>query len=347
MDSALARRTTIAVSIDGADVSDDINKYLLQMTYTDNEEDYADDLQISLDDRERIWLDNWLDNPDGTKGADISAVIIQRNFNSDGNDSVLPCGAFEIDTVDGSGPPSGVSIRATSLPHTSTLRTATHTKAWEKIKLSGIAGEIASNNGMTLMYESSYDPLYDRKEQVDLSDIAFLQGLCYNAGISLKASGGIIVLFDAAEYEQKPTVTEIRRGAGNVLGWRLGTKANDAKYGSSRVTYTDPQTGQTHNYTFTPPGASGAGQVLRINERVRSRAEARDLAKRRLRQKNKSEYKAEFSLVGDTRLVAGVTVELVGWGMFNGKYIIETAAHTVTGSGYTLTVTLRRVLEGY
>ena len=68
---------------------------------------------------------------------------------------------------------------------------------------------------------------------------------------------------------------------------------------------------------------------------------------KRLRQKNKAEYSAEFTLVGDTRLVAGVTVQVAGWGMFDGKYIIESATHSVTASGYTLQVKLRRVLEGY
>ena len=54
--------------------------------------------------------------------------------------------------------------------------------------------------------------------------------------------------------------------------------------------------------------------------------------------------KAEFTLVGDLTLVAGVTVSVVGWGMFDDKYIVETATHSVTGSGYTLQVKLRKVL---
>jgi hypothetical protein len=67
---------------------------------------------------------------------------------------------------------------------------------------------------------------------------------------------------------------------------------------------------------------------------------------KRLRQKNKAEFSADFTLVGDCRLVAGVTVEVGGWGVFDGKYIIETATHNFTG-GYTVGVKLRRVLEGY
>ena len=346
-DSTLARRTEIAVTLDGVDISEDMNKYLLQMTYTDHEEDKTDDLQISLDDREGIWLTNWLDNENGTKGAEISAVIIQKNWNSDGVDRVLDCGVFNIDSVDGSGPPCAASIKATSLPFTAAARTATHTKAWENIKLSAIAEEIAGKNGMTLMFESSFDPMYDRREQVEISDIVFLQGLCHDAGISLKATSGFIVLFDAADYEQKPAITTIERGVSDVKSFRLGTGTNDTQYARCRVSYTDPITGKTYEHTYKPRNSDPEGQTLEINEKVKGKEEARQLAMKRLRQKNKNEFQAEFTLVGDVRLVAGVTVEVIGWGMFDGKYIIETATHSVTASGYTLQLKLRRVLEGY
>lgn len=100
-----ARRTVIRLTFEGVDISADINRNLLSMTYTDNEEDKTDDLQLSLDDREGVWLGNWLNTPSASKGAEISAVIVQKNWESDGKDRVLDCGVFEIDTVDGSGHP--------------------------------------------------------------------------------------------------------------------------------------------------------------------------------------------------------------------------------------------------
>ena len=138
---SLARRTEIAVTMDGTDISADINKYLLQLTYTDNEAGKTDDLQISLDDREGVWLTDWLDNDD--KGVEISARIIQKDW---GNDGVLDCGSFKIDGMDGAGPPQTASIKATSLPFISVARTATHTKAWENITLMNLvrAGTVSS-----------------------------------------------------------------------------------------------------------------------------------------------------------------------------------------------------------
>ena len=48
--------TDIAVAFDGVDISDDVSRYMLSMTYTDNEEDEADDLQLKLQDRDGLWL---------------------------------------------------------------------------------------------------------------------------------------------------------------------------------------------------------------------------------------------------------------------------------------------------
>ena len=147
-----ARRAVIRLTFSGVDISADINKHLLSLTYTDNEEDKTDDLQLSLDDKEGVWLGSWLNTPTASKGAEISAVIVQKNWESDGKDRVLDCGVFAVDTVDGSGPPAKATIKAGSIPYASTIRTQKKTKAWEKYTLSGIAKEIAGANGFTRIF---------------------------------------------------------------------------------------------------------------------------------------------------------------------------------------------------
>ena len=288
-----ARRTAVRLTFAGVDISTDINKHLLSLTYTDNEEDKTDDLQLSLDDREGVWLGNWLNTPGASKGVEISAVIVQKNWESNGKDRVLDCGVFEIDTVDGSGPPAKATIKAGSIPYKSTVRTQKKTKAWENYTLSSIAKEIAGKNGLTCM------------------------------------------------------VRVIKRGTADVSSWSFSTSLHDASYSKCHVSYTDPTTGKTIEYTYTPRNADKDGQVLEVNEKVSNREEARQLAMKRLLQKNKGEFKASFKLTGDARLVAGITVQVSGYGAFDGKYIIETATHSVSKSGYKTDLTLRRVLEGY
>jgi phage protein D len=56
-----ARRATAQVSFNGVDVTSDIKPYLKSLSYTDSEDGEADDLQLTLQDREGIWLAKWLD----------------------------------------------------------------------------------------------------------------------------------------------------------------------------------------------------------------------------------------------------------------------------------------------
>ena len=147
------------------------------------------------------------------KGLSIQAAIVRKNWNSDGSDKVLDCGQFELDSVDANGPPAVITIKGTSLPFRSRIRQTQKNKAWEAYNLSKIAAEMASLNGMTCMFESANDPYYARVEQISMSDIAFLSKLCHDAGISLKVTNKIMVLFDQAAYEAKPEVVTITRGA--------------------------------------------------------------------------------------------------------------------------------------
>lgn len=196
----MARRASFEVSFDGIDITGSMRPYFLSMTYTDNEEDETDDLQIKLQDREGLWMCKWLNDAvqaaastavasggggaktykvtaksglnvrsgpgtnhsklgalsygaevqasgisggwasidyggkgayvsanylaevggssqePATTGLKIAAVIARQNWRGDGKDDILDCGMFELDSIDASGPPATVIIKATSLP---------------------------------------------------------------------------------------------------------------------------------------------------------------------------------------------------------------------------------------
>lgn len=283
------------------------------------------------------------------KGADpklVSAVLVQKNWNDTGKDVTLDMGTFEIDSVDMSGPPDKVTVKSTSIPYTSTIRIEKKSKAWENYSLQGIGQEIAGKNGMKLMYEAADNPTYKRKEQVQTSDIKFLQGLCHAAGMALKVTTMTIVIYDAAEYDNKPAIKTFKKGSSDVISYKMGTSLTDTAYTSCHVSYTDPDSKETIEYTYTPDSNTGTGQTLEINEKVRSTAEAKQLAKKRLREKNTQEYTASLKVVGDVSLVAGVTVKLQGWQQFDRKYKVTQAKHSLL-NGYTVDLSLKQVLEGY
>ena len=476
-DKHLARRAETQVVLNGVDISVYVNKDWLSFTYTDNEEDEADDLQIKVCDRDGKWLRKWLNSiieggalggsvistaPEGStktstssgsgsstsggtdkpryrvtastgvnirkgagekykvigklpygtivevhgfysswakitysgktgyikgtnlksvggggsssssgsssstksssskksgstantqvqtgKGLKISAVIVLRNGNNDGKDAVLDCGQFELDSIDAQGPPATVTIKATSLSFSNTVRQTLKSKSWENITLSEIAGQIARQNGMGVLFESEFNPRYSRVEQYQTSDIAFLQKLCHNAGCSLKATNNILVVFDQAAYEGKKAVRKIKFGEeGGYTKYKLSTGTNNC-YTSCRVYYTTTSgavisaTEYAENYNEN----SDNQQCLQVCQRVSSKAEAQELAHKLLRLHNKFEITGTFTFPGNPRLAAGNTVELCDFGFGDGKYIVKTAKHSISSSGYTTQVILRKCLE--
>ncbi len=276
----------------------------------------------------------------------VTAVFTQMNWRDTGENLTLDIGTFEIDSVVFSGPPDKMTVKSTSIPYSSTLRMEKKSKAWEKYTLKGIGEEIAKKNGLQLMYEAPDNPSYERKEQVQISDIKFLQMLCHAEGMALKVTALTIIIYDTAEYDKKPAIMTFEKGNSDILNYRMETNLTDTAYTSCHVSYSDPKSKKMIEYTFTPDANSGTGQILEVNEKVTNMAEAIRLAKKRLREKNQNEYQVKLTVIGDVTLVAGVTINLKGFQQFDRKYRVVQAKHNLL-NGYTVDLLLKQVLEGY
>ena len=351
-DRNMARRAEVGVSFSGVDITEAMKPYFLSLTYTDQEEDETDELQIKLQDAEGIWMKDWLTeivNAAAAKtsgGVAIQAVIARLNWEGDGKDDLLDTGSFEPYSVVCESPPSTVTIRATSLPFSAAIRQTLKSRAWEEYDLRGIASELAAANGMTCMFLASQNPFYSRKEQYQVSDIGFLQQLCHDAGCSLKATDKMLVIFEQADYEAKPPIITIKRGGGLYTKYKLSMGAPDAQYSSCRVYYNDPATGKCIEGTAVSEDydSSKDKQQLVLCRKVGSIGEAKELAAKNLRLHNKFSRTAQFTLIGDTRILAGLNMLLEDFGGWDGKYLITQAKHSVNSSGgYTVTVNARQV----
>lgn len=340
MSNGYARRVGLLVKYQKADISEEISKFLVGFTYTDESSDKADELTITLEDKEGLWHGEWLPQ----KGDKIHASFYVLNWMGKENKQMLPCGTFTLDEYSLSGPPDQVTLKGQSVPITSSIKTP-KTRAWKNVKLSQIAMDMAANSGLKVLFECPSDPSYDHVDQVKENDVSFLCKLCKKAGISLKVTDSQLVLFDEATYEAKAADLVLIRGTSNILDWNFEGTTNDTAYGSCRVRYKDPKTGKTIEHHYKPRNSNG-GPVLEINEMVRNKEEARQLAMKRLRTKNKTENKASLSIMGDIRFLAGVTVIVKGFRRFDGKYIIQKASHKVT-DGYVTDLELTKCLEGY
>lgn len=347
-----ARRILTIIKYNNKDISADISKYLKSISYTDNLSGEADDLQITLEDKVGLWQSTWMPE----KGALLDVMLQQKYWQTL---SALPqslrLGLFEIDEITSSGYPSEVQIKAVSVPDNNTLRGTERSRSWEKAKLQVIANDIASAAGMSLFWDTEENPVLDRAEQTEQSDLSFLYAICKDKGLALKISDKKIIIFDEAKYEaEKAKITIVKPGTVYKkesgmkylfvgTGYSLRTKIRDI-YAACRVSYQQGSSKSNIEATYTAAGKKG--KTLQVNEQVESVAEALNLAKKRLREKNKDEVTGSLNMLGNFVLLSGVTVNLLGFGAFDDKYLITRASHDI-GSGYTTNIDVRRCLNGY
>ncbi|OIB04831.1 hypothetical protein AK95_14535 [Paenibacillus sp. LC231] len=359
------RRASLLLKYNGKEMGTEyLDKYLIDFTYEDAPSGDQDSFSVTLDDRDANWQGTWKPN----FGDKLIAEITVINWDKPGEKAKLPCGSFGVDSIDIAGPPDTVTINAVALPiDGASSDQEVRTKAWEKAKLKTIAQDIASRAKLKLLYSASSNPTYERLDQTDQTDFSFLVQKAKDEGIAVKISGGKLVLFDEEEFEKKPAVLDIVKGKGNIISYSFSDSSTTTAYGSCVVTYRPPAPAKkakkkgkgtaltvaaapktssskviTGKYNLTK--AQGL-PVLRINERVENVAEANRLAKNKLREHNKQAGLGTFELDGDIRLASGITINIKGFGRFDGKYIIVSATHRIgSNAAYTTDIQIRKVL---
>ncbi|WP_044736658.1 phage late control D family protein [Geobacillus kaustophilus] len=338
---ANARRAYISLKYNNQKLDTYIHPFLKEWTITDNLSGAADDLEVLLEDTQKLWRGSWMPS----EGALLTASIISQNWYGDEKTETKPMGLFEIDEISlkyG----EGFRIAAISLPESGSLRGQQKSRSWEKTKLKTVFADIAKANNMKLQYNSDENPDIDRVEQASEQDIKFLMRLCQENGLSLKISNKTIVVMDEAKYEKAAAQATIQPNDPYLVDYEF-TKSLNGKYRAAKVEYRDPSKKKTIRYTFTPPNSPKVGRILVINEQVKSTAEAMKLAKKKLREANKDANTASFIFSGIKNYYSGMTVNVNGFGNFDGKYIITRTRFSGSSSGTATSIELRKCLEGY
>lgn len=361
----------------GTSVTQDILPDLLSFTYDDKETNEADEISLTLKDPTGKWASKW--KPDG--GEVVRAYIASGTVDGKKGRELF-CGKFFVDSLRTSGSPRVFEMRAVSIPLNTPIRRKMVTKAWEKKTLKGIAQEIATAAKVKLLFDSQDNPSYDRQDQKAESNLRFLSRLCEDAGLSIKVTDSQIVIFDQAFYEKKKPVKTLKLGVSDILSWDFESQQSET-YKTCTVSWRDPKKKQkgssggynmdlekgdsgddpeydmdlqkvkkkvnvaVNTYTYTDPNVEDNGQEYQVKKRAASLDEAKRIAKATLRKLNLRSVTGGLSLVGDTSLVAGVVVELKGFGSFDGRFYIESASHSVSTSGYVTSISVRRVNSNY
>ena len=89
-----------------------------------------------------------------------------------------------------------------------------------------------------------------------------------------------------------------------------------------------------------------SGDTRKITRRCENAQQAKLQSEAELEQANDGKFEGTLTLEGNTRLVAGNTVALAGFGHFDGVYLIDESRHTIEpGKGYVTEITVKKGYE--
>lgn len=363
-----ARKTTVDIYIRGKNVTMSLLPYLKQTTFNNSIGNEVDELVLDLADRDDLFIGPWLPE----RGDKLAVTVTCSDWFKDGDKIEFKCGNgdFEIDSVATKGPPNEVSIKAVSTLN-STIRRELRDKSWEKIYFKELSRQIAEKHNLTLVFRTE-DSFFDRIDQKEQSDLAFLAQTANELDCILKIENNKLIIFDEEDLELQDVTVTIKRS--DTKSWDLKTEAHDL-YKEVKVHYFNPHEKKKNTATISHKrikrGSSnkkkptnhpkpkdkystwsyldqanlkGGGKTLELRRRFRSLAEAQRYAIAKLRQKNKGETTGEIQLMGNPNLPAGVVIALDGFGWYDGAYLVEKSSHKILSSGYGTDITIRRVL---
>ena len=315
------------IEIEQKDVTNDIRDFVSRISYTDNIS-LVDTLEMSLDNKDGRWMREWFPGRD-------TRISLQLGY----KDDLLDCGTFRISEISFSAFPRTCSIHASSTFSKSNVTIKDKkTRVWENTTLSNIVNQIAIEHGYQPFIRYKEDPQIERLEQDNIPTSQFLAELAEKFGFTLKYYREKLVFIEWTYLENIPPSITIRED--EVISYRIKDVPRDM-YKKAVVKYFDPKTKEEKEYVYEDPYLE-YGNVHVLNERAENIKQAQAFAKAALNARNAGKVKPSLSLEGNTRMTAGLTVELMGFGIYDGRYIIDKAVHSIDSGGYTTEVELRR-----
>jgi hypothetical protein len=309
----------MSIIYSGVDITDSIHPTVLQIT--DNAGGIPDSLSVAFSDTEGIWS-KWRPVKNDT------LRVIESGFDT---------GLMFIDQLSQS---AGIfGIKALSIPQTS--KTA-RSQGWEKVRLLEIATEIAARYGFTLQTYNVINHLYERVDQQEAADFAFLADLCMLEGYALKINNKSLVIYSESIQEQETVDLHLSvLGEGGINGsFGFSDKSTDIY---QKCVVRSQSIGGYIEGEFSALGI--LGPTVKRTIYATNQAEVNRWAKGILRSYNKHMITGSVSVNLNTNYAAGTNISIEDVGMFDGKYFIHRLIHDLLNNKTALT--LRKPLEGY
>lgn len=300
------RRAYVKVLYKNKELTKDITDIVTSFSYTERLDGEADDVSLSFLDRNSNFVYECF-LPE--RGDILVPTLYFEHWFKEDEIHEISLGEFEVDEfeISHSTGTQIFSIKAVPAMINSSLSGQKKTRAWENVSLGTVAKDIALARNVECLFYGK-EIFLSRVDQKGQSDLLFLSSLCKKYGMRLKIADKKIIVTDAkdkdkAEQEKRQKITQ-----SDFCSYNVRVQSQDV-YNGVHIKYYDALEEKDFEYAYTPKNAPKVGKTLELNERVENYAQAEQVAKARLREKNKKAVEVDMKIFPNPYLRTGCVVE--------------------------------------
>lgn len=314
----------------GRDVTEDISAYVASITYVDYLSGKSDNVELVLSDADGRWRSDWFPQ----KGDELTLEIGTSRI------GYVNAGRFYLDEVEIAGPPDTITVRGLGFDMT-VVTNFIKSRAWEDVTIADVVSTIAAEYSLGTRYVRLPPELetlrFDRLDQSDVSDLAFLRDLANRYDCLTRIDRGELIFADRETVAEEIDAITLVIGVDGIESYRLQSRWARV-YRAAEIKYWNPYQAGLVSVTVEDPNIA-SGAVLRLNDHAGSQAHAEAIAVRRLRAANRREWTGEFRMFGWHGWISGAKVRLSGFGVYDGDWLVEESTHRIDRSaGYSVSI---------
>lgn len=344
MDSINPISSYLKVTYNGKDITADITTNLIDISYEDNVTGVSDSLEIKLEDTDGKWQNEWYPS----KG---SVLTLQLGYQ---NTKVLNPNALEIDEIELNFTKGGgdvVTIKAISAGVNKALHTR-RSHANENKTLGEIVRTIAARYGLTVI-GSIENIVIGRVTQHREKDLTFLQRLADEYGYAFSIKGSKLSFVKLTGLEAASKVATIDKT--DCLSVNIVDKGM-AVFAAANVISHNPNTNKVIKSSYTVKQQANndgvqfnylesAGNSVEVRTKTENAAQANVKSQAALHKVNSLQQTGTLAVPGNPLLVAGVNIELTGFGRCSGIWNILKSTHSDNKSkNYITEIEFKRIV---
>lgn len=167
-----------------------------------------------------------------------------------------------------------------------------------------------------------------------------METLCDSFGLNVKVSDGKLIVYSPADYDGRESSDYFSPDNPRLISAKFASKSAKI-FRKSRVKYHHPLKNETYEAEYKDDYEEGSEEELELYQHVDNQEQAEQIARESLAKANSGELTANITVKGSVYYMAGTNITLDGFGMFSGKYFLDSVTHSINSSGYTASMTLK------